>query len=74
VDNFIAFNITTIPQSKKLIFDSLATTSLRLSSLKDYEDSGFTIDILYKPSFPDNITNWRVFEGDEKIIYFLTNE
>jgi hypothetical protein len=30
--------------------------------------------MLYKPFVPDNVTNWRVFEGDEQIIEFLTNE
>jgi len=29
---------------------------------------------LYNPFVSNNITNWRVFEGDEQIISFLTNE
>jgi hypothetical protein len=57
-----------------VLVDSLATTTSRLSPLEDYEASRFTIELLYKPSVPDNITNWRVFEGDEQIIAFLTNE
>jgi len=47
---------------------------LRLSPLEDYEASRFSIEWLYKPSVLNNITNWRVFGGDEKIISFLTNE
>jgi hypothetical protein len=46
----------------------------RISPLEDYEASRFSIELLYKPSIPDNITNWRVFEGDEQIISFLTNK
>jgi hypothetical protein len=42
--------------------------------LEYYEASRFAIEFLYKPSVPDNISNWRVFEGDEHIISFLTNE
>jgi hypothetical protein len=74
IDNFLAFNITTIPRAKNILVDSLATTTSILSPLEDYEASRFTIELLYKPSIPDNITNWRVFEGDEQIISFLTNE
>jgi ribonuclease HI len=36
--------------------------------------SRFTVELLYKPSVPNNISNWKVFEGDEQIINFLTNQ
>jgi hypothetical protein len=52
----------------------LATTASRLSPLEDYEASRFTVEILYKPSVPNNISNWKFFEGDEQIINFLTNQ
>jgi hypothetical protein len=32
------------------------------------------MELLYKPSMPNNISNWKVFEGDEQIIKFLTNQ
>jgi ribonuclease HI len=70
IENFQAFNITSIPRSKNMLVDSLATTASRLSPLEDYEASRFSIELLYKPSVPDNIANWRVFEGDEQIISF----
>jgi hypothetical protein len=31
------------------------------------------MELLYKPSVPNNISNWKVFEGDIQIVYFLTN-
>jgi hypothetical protein len=74
IQHFEAFNITTIPRMKKIIADSLATTASRLSPLEDYEASWFTVELLYKPSVPNNISNWKVFEGDEQIINFLTNQ
>jgi hypothetical protein len=57
-----------------MLVDSLATTASRISPLEDYEATRFTIELLYKPSIPDNVTNWRVFEGDQQILEFLTNE
>jgi len=65
IDNFLAFKITTIPRSKNMLDDSLATIASRLSPLEDYEALSFSIELLYKPLVPDNIANWRVFEGDE---------
>jgi len=48
--------------------DSLATTASSLSPLEDYEASRFIVELLYKPSIPNNISNWNVSEGDEQII------
>jgi hypothetical protein len=74
IEKFLAFNITTISRSNNKLVDSFATTASRFSPLEDYEASRFVIELLYKPSVPDSIPNWRVFEGDEQIISFFTNE
>jgi hypothetical protein len=74
IDHFEAFNINAILREKNILVDSLATNASRLSPLEDYEASRFTVELLYKPSVPNNISNWKVFEGDEQIIKFLTNQ
>jgi hypothetical protein len=74
IEYFEAFKITTIPRTNNTLVDSLATVSLRLSPLEDYGASWFTVELLYKPSVPKNISNWKAFEGYEKIINFLTNQ
>jgi hypothetical protein len=33
---------------------------------------GFSIEMICRPSIPDNVTNWRVFNSDTQIINFLT--
>jgi hypothetical protein len=74
IENFEAFNITIVPRTKNTLADSLATAASRLSPLEDYEASRFTVELLYKPSIPNNISSWKVFEGDEQIVDFLTNQ
>jgi hypothetical protein len=74
VEHFEAFNITTIPRAKNTLANSLVTTASRLSPLEDYEASRFTVELLYKPLVPNKIFKWKVFEGDEQIINFLTNQ
>jgi hypothetical protein len=71
---FEAFNIIAIPKEKNILADSLAIDTSRISPLEDYKASRFTVEMLYKPLVPNNISNWKVFEGDEKIISFLTNQ
>jgi ribonuclease HI len=74
IECFEAFNITAIPRVKNILADSLATAASRLLPLEDYEASRFIVELLYKPSVPNNVSNWKVFEGDEQIISFLTNQ
>lgn len=74
INYFEAFNISSIPRNENREVDSLATTTYRLSPLEGFEMRIFSIQIMYKPSIPYNITNWRVFENDKHIINFVTNK
>jgi hypothetical protein len=33
----------------------------------------FYVEIIFRPSISDNVTNWRVFNNDTQIINFLTS-
>jgi ribonuclease HI len=74
IEHFEDFNITVVPRTNNTLVDSLATAASRLSPLEYYEASRFTMELLYKPSVPNNISNWKIFEGDEHIVDFLTNQ
>jgi hypothetical protein len=39
-----------------------------------YLQDAFSLELLFRPSIPDNITSWRVFEDDQQIINFLHME
>jgi hypothetical protein len=49
----------------------LANVASRLTSSEELMLGAFSIEILYKPSIPDNITSWRVFDDDHHINIFL---
>jgi hypothetical protein len=36
-------------------------------------DDGFSIEMMFMPSVPDNVTSWRVFNDDSQIINLLTS-
>jgi hypothetical protein len=71
IDNFFSsFNISFIPRGKNALADSLAISASRfkiplLSMVK------YNVEIKYRPSIPDNVKHWKVFEDDLEIKKFL---
>ena len=71
IDNlFIAINISFIPRDHNKIVDSLAlaTTHFRIPKQTQLK---YPIEVRYRPSVPDNIKQWMVFEDDLEIKRFL---
>ena len=52
----------------------LANEASNIFPSDDFSHDKFSVELIYMPSIPDNITNWRVFEDDEQIINFLHSE
>jgi hypothetical protein len=71
VDSFFsAFNISFIPREKNTVADSLAALA---SNFKVPLPPKFRYDVevKYRPSIPDNVKHWKVFEDDLEIKKFL---
>jgi ribonuclease HI len=71
IDNFfLAFNISFIPRGENTLADSLAVSA----SLLKFPLPPMTkndVDIRYRPSMPDNVKHWKVFEDDSELERFL---
>jgi hypothetical protein len=67
---FLAFNISFIPREENTMVDSLVTSA---SNFKVPLPPKFRYDVevKYRPSIPDNVKHWKVFEDDLKIKRFL---
>ena len=68
--NFYAFNIVSIPRLKNVAADLLATSAARLVPT----NNKCSIEVLFRPSVPDMITNLRVFDDDQQILECLMND
>ena len=68
--NFHTFNIVSIPRLKNATADLLATSVVRLVP----SNNRCSIELLFRPSVPDNITNLRVFDNDHQILECLMND
>ena len=70
IAHFNAFNINSIPRLKNAATDFLAVSDARLVPT----NNKCAIELIFRPTVPYNITNLRVFDDDEQMINFLTNE
>jgi hypothetical protein len=68
--NFSSINVQFIPHTENLHVDALEKEASTFSPPTTFKLK-YHIEIRYKPSIPDNIRHWQVFEDDEQIKKFL---
>jgi ribonuclease HI len=71
---FLTFNINSIPRLSNSEADLLANVACKLLPAKGLSPNTFLVELLFRPSIPDNITNCRVFDDDPEIIIFFHME
>ena len=60
-NSFKYFNIKYVPISQNFDANMLANTVSRIIPLEGLSSDTFSIDLMYIPSIPDNVTSWKVF-------------
>jgi hypothetical protein len=74
MSNFEAFNIKSIPHTENYDANMLENEASNLIPSDDLNHGIFSIELIYRSSVPDNITNWKIFHDDQQIIDFLHSE
>jgi len=72
--HFTSFEIKYVPRAHNSDTNLLANVASKLIPSEEFSHERFSIELLFRPYVPNNITNWRVFSDDEHIISFLTQE
>jgi len=49
----------------------LAKVASKIIPYENIFPDTFSVELLYRTSIPDNVTNWRFFDDDQPIISFL---
>jgi ribonuclease HI len=71
IDSFFsAFNISFIPREENTVADSLAS-SASIFKVPLPPKLRYDVEVKYRPSIPDNVKHWKVFEDDLEIKRFL---
>jgi len=66
---FKVFDIINVPSLRNATTYALVNADASMSPLRNR----FSIEIIYKPFVPDNVTNFHVFNDDQKILHFMDN-
>ena len=74
MNKFEYFKIKSIPHTLNYEADMLANAASNLCPSDNYSHDKFSTELIYRPSVPHNIINWRVFENNKQIINFLHSE
>ena len=51
--------------------DMMDNVAPNLSLSDDFTSDKKILELIYRSSISDNITNWRIFDDDEQIVSFL---
>ena len=70
---FDALNLTTIPREMNTKADALAVAASTLQLSEDMVKEDVKMEIIFRPSVPDNVDHWQVFSDDRQVINFLNN-
>jgi ribonuclease HI len=71
IDNFfLAFNISFIPREENIMVDSLVVSASNFR-VPLPPKLRYDVEVNYRPSVPDNVKHWKVFEDDLEIKRFL---
>ncbi len=65
ISNFQEVIIDSIPRVKNQDADLLANVAYKLIPVEGFMKDAFSVELIFKPSVPDNITNWSVFDDDQ---------
>ena len=64
LENFKEYIITLIPREQNVIVDVLATLA-SVFEILIHPNKKYEIEVKHKPTIPDNVKYWQVFEDDK---------
>jgi ribonuclease HI len=68
-----AFNLIVIPREHNAKEDELAVAASTLQLPNGLADENISVEVIFRPSVPNNIDHWQVFDDDKQMIKFLTH-
>jgi ribonuclease HI len=68
-----ALNLIAIPREQNAKADELAVATSTLQLSDNLIDENISVEVIFKPSLPDNLNHWQAFDDDKQVIKFLTH-
>jgi hypothetical protein len=70
---FDAMDLISVPRDQNNLADSLAVAASTLQPSEDLMKGEGKLEIIFRPSIPDNVGHWQVFRDDKQILRFIHN-
>jgi ribonuclease HI len=71
--SFRKVSIEVVPREENHVADALAVSASTLQPCEGPLHDLCKMEVLFRPSVPDNLEHWQVFEDDDQIIRFMEN-
>ena len=66
-------DLIAIPRDQNNLDDSLVVATSTLRPSEDIMKGEGKLEIIFRPSIPNNIDHWQVFKDDEQVLKFIHN-
>ena len=73
MEHFDALNLTSIHRDENSLADKLAVAASTLQPSEELLNGDGKLEINFRPSVPNNMEHWQVFQSDEQILKLLHN-
>jgi ribonuclease HI len=73
INDLDALNLIAIPREQNSKADELAVAASTLQLPDSLIDENISVEVIFRPSVPDNMNHWQVFDDDKHVIKFLTH-
>ena len=73
VQCFDHIEFVAIPRELNAKADRLAVAASTLQRSPELVEEEVKMEVIFRPSVPDNVDNWQVFDDDKQVIKFLNN-
>jgi ribonuclease HI len=71
--SFRKISIEVVPREENHVVDALVVSASTLQPCEGPLHDMCRMEVLFRPSIPDNLEHWKVFEDDDQMIRFMEN-
>jgi len=73
VEHFDALDLEAIPREQNSLADELAIDATTFQLSYELIKDKIKMEVIFRPSVPDNLEHWQVFNDEKQVIHFLNS-
>ena len=73
MEHFDALDLEAIPREQNSLADELAVAATTFQLSDELINDEIKMEVMFRPSIPDNSEHWQVFNDEKQVIRFLNS-